>query len=236
MVEDDAFDVRTAVQESRLCLFVRAIDLEVVFEFPFARQARVERLRVLVVAILMALEKAAAVLRQDHRVIAISRHAHDLDQPFLAKVSQVAGRGSAGLIVVVPEITTGDHSKGADGRERARFGAAQGVFAIAVVNDLALRSARQAHVSGECIPASRSRSRSSRSRSPSGDRDRDPAVLVRALPFVSWTASERPRVSSSRSRVRCRVGSSRHRDRGRRSRRDLHALGVLPCRSSSRES
>ena len=45
VVEDDALDVRAALQETRLGLFVRAIDLEVVFEFALAPQARVERLR-----------------------------------------------------------------------------------------------------------------------------------------------------------------------------------------------
>ncbi len=44
VVEDDALDVRATIDETRLCLFVRAIDLEVVFEFALARQARVERL------------------------------------------------------------------------------------------------------------------------------------------------------------------------------------------------
>lgn len=59
MVEDDAFDVRAAVQETVLGVFVRAIDLEVVFEFPFAPQARVERLGVLVIGVAVALESGA---------------------------------------------------------------------------------------------------------------------------------------------------------------------------------
>lgn len=63
VVEDDALDVRTSVQETVLGLFVRAIDVEVVFEFPFAPQARVERLRVLVIGIAVSLEEAAPVLR-----------------------------------------------------------------------------------------------------------------------------------------------------------------------------
>ena len=51
--------------------------------------------------------------------------------------------------MVVAEITTGDHSKRADGRERPRFRAAQRVLAIAVANDLALESARQIEVARE---------------------------------------------------------------------------------------
>jgi hypothetical protein len=51
--------------------------------------------------------------------------------------------------VVVSEITTGDHSKGANGRERAGLRAAQGVLAIAVAHDLAFQSARQVEVTRE---------------------------------------------------------------------------------------
>jgi hypothetical protein len=36
VVEDDAIDMRAALQETRLGLFVRAIDLEVVFQFALA--------------------------------------------------------------------------------------------------------------------------------------------------------------------------------------------------------
>jgi hypothetical protein len=46
VVEDDALDVRVALQKTFLGLFVRAIDLEVVFELPFSPQTRVERLLV----------------------------------------------------------------------------------------------------------------------------------------------------------------------------------------------
>jgi hypothetical protein len=64
VVEDDTFDMRTAVQETGLGLFVRAIDLKVVFEFAFAPQARVERLQVLVIVVAVALQDAAAGLRE----------------------------------------------------------------------------------------------------------------------------------------------------------------------------
>src|SRR5262245_56346278 len=47
---------------------------------------------------------------------------------------------------MVAEVTTGDHSKGADGRERLRFRATERVLAIPVANDLALQSARQIQV------------------------------------------------------------------------------------------
>jgi hypothetical protein len=95
-----------------------------VFEFPRAPQARVEGLVGLVVAVSMALEEGAAVLRQDHRMIAIPRHTDGLDQPLLAKVPEVARAWISRAIVVVPEITTGDHSKRANGRQRAGLRAA----------------------------------------------------------------------------------------------------------------
>jgi hypothetical protein len=151
VVEDHALDERTAVQETVLGLFVRAIDLKVVFQFPFAPQARVERLRMLVIVIAVALEQAAAVLRQAHRMVAVSGQARGFDQPLFAQVPQVARAWISRAALVVTEITTGDHSECADGRERSRLGAAQGVVAIAVVNQLALWSARQVNMSAECI-------------------------------------------------------------------------------------
>jgi hypothetical protein len=69
----------------------------------------------------------------------------------LAKVAQVAGPWISRAPIVVSEITTGDHSECTNGRERPGFGAAQGVFAIAVVNELALWSARQVNVARECV-------------------------------------------------------------------------------------
>jgi hypothetical protein len=151
VVEDDALDVRTAVQETVLGLFVRAIDLEVVFQFALAPQARVERLRMLVIVIAVALKEAAPVLRQAHCMVAVSGHPRGLDQPLFAQVSQVTRPGISRAPIVVSEITTGDHSECTNGRERPGFGAAQGVLAIAVVNELALWSARQVNMSAECI-------------------------------------------------------------------------------------
>jgi hypothetical protein len=123
VVEDDALDVRAALQETVLGLFVRAIDLKVVFEFPFASQARVKRLRMLVIGIAVALEEAAPVLRQAHRMVAVSGHARGLDQPLFAQVSQITRPGISRAPIVVSEITTGDHSECANGHERTRFGA-----------------------------------------------------------------------------------------------------------------
>jgi hypothetical protein len=84
-------------------------------------------------------------------MVAISGHARGLDQPLFAQVSQIAGPWISRAPVLVSEITTRDHSECTNGRERPGFGAAQGVFAIAVVNELALWSARQVNMSAECI-------------------------------------------------------------------------------------
>ena len=103
------------------------------------------------IAIAMALEEATPVFSQTHRMVAVPGHARRLDQPLFAEVSQVAGPRISRAPIVVSEITTGDHSECTNGRERPGFGAAQGVFAIAVVNELALWSARQVNMSAECI-------------------------------------------------------------------------------------
>jgi hypothetical protein len=109
VVEDNALNVCTAVQETVLGLFVRAIDLEVVLQFSLARQARVERLVMVLIEVSMALEKAAAFLGQADRMIAVPRHARGLDQPLFAQVPQVAGPWISRAAIVVAEITTGDH-------------------------------------------------------------------------------------------------------------------------------
>src|SRR5919106_1896966 len=105
----------------------------------------------LAIAIAVPLKEAAAVLRQAHRMVAVSGHARGLDQPLFAQVSQVTRPGISRAPIVVAEITTGDHSECTNGRQRPGFGAAQGVFAIAVVHELALWSARQVNMSAECI-------------------------------------------------------------------------------------
>ena len=68
-----------------------------------------------------------------------------------ARRPQVAGPWISGAPIVVLEIMTGDHSECTDDRKRPGLGAAQRVLAIAVVNELALWSARQVNMSAECI-------------------------------------------------------------------------------------
>jgi hypothetical protein len=103
-----------------------------------------------VIGIAVALEEAAAVLGQADRMIAVPWHACGLDQPLFAQMPQVARPRVSRAVVA--EITTGDHSERANGRERARFRAAQCVLAVSIVDQLAIASARQVNVACERIP------------------------------------------------------------------------------------
>src|SRR5882724_10337645 len=100
------------------------------FELSLAFNARVEGLAGLPMAVAVALKEVSALLRQRHRVIARAGHADGLDEALLTQVPKVARSRISRSIVVFSEITTGDHSKRADGCERSRFRAAQRVLAI----------------------------------------------------------------------------------------------------------
>jgi hypothetical protein len=124
VVEDHAVDVRAPLQETRLGLLVCAIDLKVVFQFPLTRQARVEGLVMVVVAVPMALEQASAGPGQADSMIAVPGHARRLEKSLFTQVAEVTGSRIGEPAVVVAEVTTGDNSKSADGRERSRLGSA----------------------------------------------------------------------------------------------------------------
>jgi len=121
MIEDDAIDARAALREALCRPFVRAIDLQVVLKLSFAFQAIPERLAARLVAITMTFEKAAALLRERHSMLARARHPNGLDQPLLAQMSKIARARIGWPIVMISEITTGDHSKRTDRRERPRL-------------------------------------------------------------------------------------------------------------------
>src|SRR5262245_37557598 len=59
----------------------------------------------------MVLEDASAFARQRHRNLARARHTNRLDQALLAQVAQIAGPWIERAVVLVAEITAGDHSK-----------------------------------------------------------------------------------------------------------------------------
>ena len=173
----------------------------------------------------MALEKAAAVLGQTDRMVAVTGHARGLDQPLFAQVSQVAGPWISRATVVVAEITTGDNSERTNGCECSRFGAAQGVLAITVAND-ARALARAAGEDGE-LNASRTLTITfsivAIAFGPAGIviafAVRRPSDPCRSLPDrVRATVRHRYRGRACGSQV----GSSRHHDRDHWSRCGLH--------------
>jgi len=53
--------------------------------------------------------------------------------------------------MAVSEISTGDHSEGADGRERAALGSAERVLAISIVHNVSVVTAGQVEMAREHI-------------------------------------------------------------------------------------
>jgi hypothetical protein len=151
VVQDDPIDPRAALLQALGFAFEGSIDLDVMFELPLAFDARVKGLAALPVAITMALEQVPAVLRQRDGIVARAGDPSRLNQSLLPEMTNVARTRISRTIVVVSEITTGDHSKRSDGCERSRFRAAQGVLTIAVAYDLARMSARKVQIARERV-------------------------------------------------------------------------------------
>jgi len=149
VVEDDSLDARAARLEALSVAFVGTMDLDVVFKLALAFDTVVERLTAARLAVSVMLEQAAASLGQRNHVLTVARHANGLDEPLLTEVAEVTGTWIDRAIVMVAEVTTGDHSKRADRGQRARLRPPQRVFAVAVAHELAFRSARQVQMSGE---------------------------------------------------------------------------------------
>jgi hypothetical protein len=118
----------------------------VVRELPLAFHAMPEGLAGLVIAIAVVLQEPVAVLRQCHCVRA--RLALARSQPS-AVPANAADRWIAdrAVVVVITEITNGDHSKRADSRQRPRLGPAERVLAVA--DEFAFRTAREIQVPRE---------------------------------------------------------------------------------------
>jgi hypothetical protein len=151
VVEQHAIDTRAALVKAFRFTLVGAIDLDVVLQFRFAFQTRVERLLMAMVAVTVAVQEIPSFLREYDRVFAIARHAHRLNQPLFAEMPQVAGSRIGGFITMVRQVTTRDNSKRTNGRERARFRSTQGVLTIAVADDLPLESAREIEIPRENV-------------------------------------------------------------------------------------
>jgi hypothetical protein len=151
VVEDDSTNAPATRRQALCFAFVRAIDLDVVFELPLAFNAMPERLMTSLIAVAVTLEQASSFSGQRDRIVAAAGHANRLDEPLLAEVPEIAGSWINWTIVVIPQITTGDHPKRADGRERARLPAAQRVLVTAVAHDLSLNATRQVQISCEWL-------------------------------------------------------------------------------------
>jgi hypothetical protein len=70
VIEHDALNPRVTLGKPLRGAFVGAVNLDVVFQFPLAFDARPEGLAVTLVAIAMVFEHASSVGRQRHRIVA----------------------------------------------------------------------------------------------------------------------------------------------------------------------
>lgn len=186
MIEDDPIDPSTALRQPLRGPFIGAIDLDVMFPLALAFEAIPQGLAVTVRAVSMPFQQTAACLGQRDRVLTRTGHASGLDEPLVAEVPEVASARTQRPIPLVAEIMTGDHSKRANGCERSRFRAAQGVLAITVPHDLPLLSARQIQMTCERFP-----------RVEAALRDRSVAVgpariIPRIMPVVVRLSGVRP--------------------------------------------
>ena len=128
-----------------------------------------------------------------------------LDQSLFAQMTEVAAARIGFAPGVVAQVARGHDPKRADGRQRARLRAAQGVLAFArVVDDLSLASAWQVEIAHEDvarITMTRIVARGSRSRSGQRSSSRSRGS---GSDFSSRELGPRPRcgpASSSRSRL-----------------------------------
>ncbi|MBI1873313.1 MAG: hypothetical protein HYS05_05395 [Acidobacteria bacterium] len=119
------------------------------FQLPLAFEAVPERLAANLVVVTKVFEQAPSLLRQSDGVLAGAWHANRLDQPLLAEMPKISDVRICCAAVVIAEITTGDHSKRPDARERTGLGAAQCVLAIAIPYELPLQSTWQIEVARE---------------------------------------------------------------------------------------
>jgi hypothetical protein len=98
------------------------------------------------------LQQVPTFFRQDDRHVPTAGQPLGSDEPFLTEVSEVAAPWIGRTLVVVAQVACRDDAKRADGRQRARFRAPQGVLAVpGIVDDLPVRSTRQIEVPHEYI-------------------------------------------------------------------------------------
>jgi hypothetical protein len=81
------------------------------------------------------LQHVPALLRQDDGHVPMTRHAFGSDEPFFAKVPEVARPRIGRTLVVITQVACRDDPKRADGGEGPGFRAPQGVLAIPGIMD-----------------------------------------------------------------------------------------------------
>ena len=153
VVEDNPVDPCPTLVQALGFALVGAIDLDVVLKFSLTSDARVEGLAPLSVAVRVAVmvEQAPSLLREGDGDVARTRHADRFDQALLTEVSEIARARIRWRFVVIAQITTGDHPKRADRRERSRLGPTHRVLAIAIADDLSLQTAWQVDIVREHV-------------------------------------------------------------------------------------
>src|SRR5437870_4056304 len=80
VVEPHALDLQATRREPRCLALVGAIDLGIMFQLALAFEPGVERLAGISVAGPIRLQQVPASVRQDHRLFAVPRDAHGLDE------------------------------------------------------------------------------------------------------------------------------------------------------------
>jgi hypothetical protein len=95
VIEHNSIDPDVALCQALCLAFVGAIDLRVVFELPFAFEARIERLARLLAAVSMRLEQVAAAVREDDADVPPAVDANGLTSPCSRRCLRSPLRGSA---------------------------------------------------------------------------------------------------------------------------------------------
>jgi hypothetical protein len=149
--ENDAVDVRALVPKALGFLRVGAIEFRVMLQFTRLRDAGMESLafaRVLVQA--ARFEQIASLFGQcDDAMVAVETDR--LHQPGVAQMPEFTVTWVERLIEAVAEIAGWHGAECADGRQRSRFRAAEGVVVAVVMDVFSFESTRQVDVLHEHV-------------------------------------------------------------------------------------
>jgi hypothetical protein len=155
VIEDDPIDASAALAEALGLPEVRAVHLQVMFDFARLLQIGVELLlgpgsalpsRVAgVVVATVGLEEVPPALGEDDSDVAMPVDVNGTRQALLLEMPKVASVGIERAVVVIAKVTRGHDAERADGCQRTRLGTAQADITIAVPHQLALEAAREVY-------------------------------------------------------------------------------------------